>query len=340
MTLLLSDIQFVCPQCGAAVRAAGSAYTCDTCNRDYPVRYGIPDFRLRPDRYLDLQAEIAKAARLAEASTSRSFEQLLDFYYEITEDVPPELAGRYKASILNGIRHADPLAADLAAALANAPVGTIALDAGCGAGSMLVAAHRRGVRMVGVDIALRWLVICRKRLDELGLAIPLVCADIADSPFAPGSFDAVAAIDLVEHVPDTERLMRALSLASKPGATLWLTAANGLTLGPHPSTRLWAIGWLPARMRTWVVKRLRGVDSLRHSKLISVSGMRRVARRAGFTVSASRPRRIAVPDHRYSLIERMLMALYRFLGEIPLISGVVLHVGPAFELHLRRGRRG
>ncbi len=338
MPLSLSDFRFVCPQCRDPVRAAGSAYSCDRCSRAYPVFFGIPDFRLRADRYLDLPAEIAKATRLAEAAATRSFEQLLDFYYEITDDVPPELARRYKAAILNGIRHADLLAIDVAGAVSDMPPGTVVLDAGCGAGAMLVAAERRGVRVVGVDIALRWLVLCRKRLDELGLVTPLICADLADPPFAPDGFAAVTAIDLVEHVPDIPGLMRALASISAPGASLWLTAANGRTLGPHPSTRLWAIGWMPAGMRTWLLKTLRGVDSLRHANLVTVPQLQDIAVRAGFEVTGCGPRRISAPDERYPYLERLLIRLYRRLSDRPWMLRFLLLVGPAFELRLRRVR--
>jgi hypothetical protein len=91
-------------------------------------------------------------------------------------------------------------------------------------------------------------------------------------------------------------------------------------------------------MRTWVVKKLRGVDSLRHTNLISVPEMRRIAVRTGFAAVQCRPRRIAAPDRRYPYLERKLMQLYRRLGETRWMRGVLLHLGPAFELRLSRAR--
>jgi SAM-dependent methyltransferase len=330
-------VRFVCPQCRGPVRAADQAFVCDRCERDYPVRFGIPDFRLRSDRYLTLDAETAKAARLAEAAPHCTFEELLDFYYRITDDVPPELAVRYKASILNATRHMDALAGDVADA-AGSDNSTAVLDAGCGAGGMLIAARRRGVSVVGVDIALRWLVICRKRLQEAGLDVPLVCADMASPPFAAACFDAIVAVDLVEHVPDVTELLLALSEIAKASAPLWVTAANGRTLGPHPSTRLWAIGWLAPAPRRWLVRRLRGIDSLRFSHLLSPGQMKALAQRAGWSVVLVRARRVAAPDARYSFTERLLIRVYRWLSVVPVSAAVLLRVGPSFEMLLRRTR--
>ncbi len=61
---------FVCPQCRAAVQEGAAAYTCGSCKRAYPILFGIPDFRLQGDRYLSLEDERAKAARLHEFGQS------------------------------------------------------------------------------------------------------------------------------------------------------------------------------------------------------------------------------------------------------------------------------
>lgn len=329
------SLRLICPACRGPVRRDATSYHCTACTRVYPVRLGVPDFRLRSDRYLDMEQETEKAMRLAESAGSRNFEQLLDRYYEITDDVPAPLARRYKAAILSGPRHLAALAEDLASSQAGKS-GALVLDAGCGSGSLLIAAHGRGVSVIGVDIALRWLILCRKRLDELGLDIPLICADLTDPPFEPESFDAVAAIDLVEHARDVASMLGSLAKLAKPGAPLWLTAANGRTLGPHPSTRLWAIGWVPGRLRRSVVERLRGVDSLRFTHLLWPSALRDLAAAAGLVTTAARPRRLAAPDSRYPLAERVLISIYNILARWRLTGGLLLAIGPSFELVLRR----
>jgi 2-polyprenyl-3-methyl-5-hydroxy-6-metoxy-1,4-benzoquinol methylase len=333
----LSDIRFVCPRCAEPVARHTDGYICRRCRQVYHMRFGIPDFRLNSDRYLDLQQEIAKATRLANAATNRSFEELLDFYYQITDDVPPMLARRYKASILNGPRHMQPMACDVTRMLTGNRE-ALTLDAGCGAGGMLMALAARGEQAVGVDIALRWLVLCQKRLREVGLTTPLVCADLARPPFSRESFDAVVAVDLVEHVPDIGQMLSSLSALAKPTALVWLTAANRFTLGPHPSTRVWALGWLPSPVRSWLLRKLRGIDSLRYTHLLSPGQLRRNATRAGLKVFSSRLRRIAMPDHRYSLFERMLMQVYRWVSESPLLGRLLVRIGPSFELVLSKDR--
>lgn len=328
-------IRFCCPACGAPVHAIGVAYQCEGCRRSYPVLHGIADFRLRSDRYLSLEQEREKAAQLAAEAAHRSFDQLLDYYYQITDDVSPELARRYKAGILAAPRHLRALSADVVQALQNRS-DTAVLDAGCGAGGMFIALCNAGVPVVGLDIALRWLVICRKRLDELGIDAQLVCADLEHPPFAPEQFDAVTAVDLVEHVRDVPTVLQSIRTLLKPHGQSWVTASNGRTLGPHPTTRIWGVGWLPLALRTWLVCKLRGVDALRFTHMLTARQLARLATHSGLRVRSAGPRRIDVPDSNYPRGERWLMRLYVVLVRLTITRQLLLAIGPSFELVLYR----
>jgi SAM-dependent methyltransferase len=330
-----AGIVLCCPVCRVPARDEGDRYHCTACGRSYPVLHGIPDFRLRSDLYLGLAQERAKAARIATEARRRPFEELLDYYYQITDDVPPELARRYRASVLGAPRHLQELGAEVARSMNHKP-SAVALDAGCGAGGMLVVLSKAGVPVVGLDIALRWLVICRKRLDELGIGAMLVCGDLEQPPFLPGTFDAVTAIDMIEHVRDVPATLASIGALMKPDALSWLTASNSRTPGPHPTTRIWGIGWLARPLRSWLLRRLRGVDSLRFSHLLTPGQLGRLSARSGLTVRSAAPRRIGAPDSNYSAWERWLMRCYTALARAAPTRRLMLLIGPSFELVLCR----
>ena len=163
----------VCPKCKLGLNEMEQAYQCTACDMTFPVLFGIPDFRLRSDKYLTLQQERDKAERLFEKSKELSFNELVEFYYQITDDVPIELSRRYTAYVLNAPFQAGPLIDSL-----EPNKSTVLLDVGCGSGGLLQAANGIYVATIGVDIALRWLVIAKKRLDEAGVQSTLICADV------------------------------------------------------------------------------------------------------------------------------------------------------------------
>ncbi len=168
-----------------------------SCGRSYPILFGIPDFRLRGDLYLSLEDERAKAARLHEFAEKHDFRELVAFYYSITEDVPDRLA-----PIFAGYRteRADSAPTRASRRCRSAGAGRRAARSwlrerrGAGSGGDLFQDR------TGVDIALRWLVIARKRLEEAGVsAATLVCADAEALPFPESSFTHVLAADLLEN---------------------------------------------------------------------------------------------------------------------------------------------
>jgi SAM-dependent methyltransferase len=109
----------------------------------------------------------------------------------------------------------------LLAALERARVrATSILDVGSGAGTNLECLRERypGARLAAVDLERAPLVFCRA---DLGL--PVSQADAGRLPFAEGSFDLVAALDALEHMPDDAAVLRELHRVCRPGGTLVAT---------------------------------------------------------------------------------------------------------------------
>jgi SAM-dependent methyltransferase len=92
--------------------------------------------------------------------------------------------------------------------LEHVPEAGAVLEVGSGSGKILrtLAAHRPGLHMHGCDIA-DW-------TPPEGVTFRLMTADI---PYADATFDAVLVVDVLEHVPDPDHLVREIVRVLKPG---------------------------------------------------------------------------------------------------------------------------
>jgi SAM-dependent methyltransferase len=54
--------------------------------------------------------------------------------------------------------------------------------------------------------------------------VELVCADALDPPFAPGTFDRVVALNLLDNVPSPRALLHHLHLLAAPGGEIVLSS--------------------------------------------------------------------------------------------------------------------
>ena len=181
---------------------SAAAFHCSTCMFDFPILCGIPDFRLQPDPYIALEADRAKGLHLGEAGQSRTFAQMLDYYYSITPEDPADLAVHWTAHALAEVAIAKEYLAE------SQLTGYSLLDIGCSTGGMVAAASNLFHITVGVDCAFRWLVIGQLRLRELGVSAQLICANAETLPFASNQFDAITAVDVIEHVCDAQAMLR------------------------------------------------------------------------------------------------------------------------------------
>ncbi len=99
------------------------------------------------------------------------------------------------------------------------------LDVGCGAGLASEALARRGASVTGLDAAGAALDAARAHAEAGGLSIDYRAGLPEDLP-AGESFDAVIALEVIEHVADRATFLAALARAVRPGGAIFLSTLN------------------------------------------------------------------------------------------------------------------
>jgi ubiquinone/menaquinone biosynthesis C-methylase UbiE/uncharacterized protein YbaR (Trm112 family) len=250
----LDDI-LVCPACRGAVSRADDAYRCDGCARNFPVRYDIPDFRLAPDPYISVEREMEKIDRFMEKKSS--FDEMVRAYYSITPESPANLHSHYMHAMEAAIVRGAGIISKLREKFPESPHDSI-LDLGCGTGGMTIAASRSSGNAIGVDVALRWLVMGKQRLAEAGIDAPLVCANAESLPFRDGVFGAVVADSVLEHVRDAGAMRDECLRVLEPKGAFFFVTNNRFSLLPEPHVRLFGFGFLPRQIMesvAWTVRK-------------------------------------------------------------------------------------
>lgn len=326
-------IQLVCPGCRGALSAqpAGrdeSIYTCEDCGRDFPILFGIPDLRLRPDSYLDIEADRAKGLRLAERYEGSTARELTEYYWELTPEVPRELARRF-------LRHSEAaeergrrlLESAQALSTTNSTQASL-LELGCRAGGVLVAAAPHYSNVTGIDIAFRWLVVARKRLEENRIPGTLVCCSADALPFADEAFDCVVAENVLEHTAYQATLVSEAHRVTRRGGHFFGVTWNRFALAPEPHVRLWGVGFLPRPWMEGYVRWRLGIP-YRHIRLVSARQLHRLLDSAHFSKNRLSPSEIPISQiEGLSGWARVPARIYNRIRQWPLIRLLLLWIAP------------
>ena len=248
------DDLLACPACAKSLVRNDRSYHCTACDRYYPIRFGIPDFRLAPDPYISIDDEVEKIERFS--SPRRSFAESVKKYYELTPESPPELHSHYLAAMEASVNRGAGILRNIRAkhpALGREKL----LDLGCGTCGMSVAAAREYKRVVGADVALRWLVMASLRLEQEGVAVPLICANAESLPFKENVFDAVVSDAVLEHVRDSTQMRDETIRVLNHRGAFFFTTNNRFSVLPEPHVRILGFGLLPRKVMEPVAKIIR-----------------------------------------------------------------------------------
>lgn len=117
---------------------------------------------------------------------------------------------------------ADRLRAD-GASLAGARV----LDVGCGGGLLSEALAGAGADVVALDLAPELVQVARLHGLESGVRVDYRLQSVESlAGEAPGSFDVVTCMEMLEHVPDPAAIVDACATLLRPGGRLFVSTLN------------------------------------------------------------------------------------------------------------------
>ena len=120
------------------------------------------------------------------------------------------------------------------------------LDIGCGVGGCLVAAHRRGLEVRGIEIDPTHIALAEANLLDAGLQGCIQQADILDEAqtMQLGKFDVITMLSVIEHVMDVPKTLENVTRLLNPGGILFMEIPNRECLsfvGADPHYNLFGI---------------------------------------------------------------------------------------------------
>ena len=166
------------------------------------------------------------------------------------------------------------------------------LDVGCGGGILSEALAKAGAQVTGIDLSQPSLEAARQHAHAGGLEIEylaITAEEIAGQQ--AGTFDAVTCMEMLEHVPEPQKVIAACARAVKPGGRVFFSSINRtlksllsvilvgeyvlrlLPRGTHTYSKLIR----PAELKAW--SKESGLDFVRLSSLMynPLSGTFKVA---------------------------------------------------------------
>jgi 2-polyprenyl-6-hydroxyphenyl methylase/3-demethylubiquinone-9 3-methyltransferase len=161
---------------------------------------------------------------------------------------------------------------------AGALPGKRALDVGCGGGILAETLAAKGAQVTGIDLAADVLQAARKHAASAKRSIDyreLAAEDLARE--APGAFDLVCCMEMLEHVPQPEQVIAACATLVKPGGDVIFSTINR-------NAKAFALAIVGAEYLLNLIPR--GTHD--YAKLIRPSELERWSRAAGLQVRGVR----------------------------------------------------
>ncbi len=328
----LHDISFVCPLCRLGLNVSEHGYHCGECGKFYPLHGGIPDFRLFPDPFLDFKEDYDRTEIILAALDDHNLESLLGYYWSMSDVTPEALRHKFIRSAMLGEQRAKRILNILEDVQGKDPANSkSALEIGSGTGNFLSVAAPYYGRVIGTDIAMRWLHVSRRRFMDLGIPVPpLVCCCAEHLPFPDGVFDLIISSGTLEFVSDQNKTLSECARCMKDDGSLLINTVNRFSIAQDPYAYLWGVGFLPRFLQAQYVRWRRNA-LYDNTRLLSFRELDRMAAKYFSKRSFFLPGIDDSSLNRFPSHTRLQVQIYRRLKRAPVFPWLLKWFGPGWD---------
>jgi SAM-dependent methyltransferase len=274
-----ASLGYACPRCRGELAIQPDAYVCGGCQTRFPVVLGIPDFRVFPDPWIGLEDDREKARALEQQSHGASLEAMVRTYWSMTPGTPGSQAERFVRHVMTASDRSREWMHRLGED--RLPPAGAWLDVGTGTGDLACAVAEQGIQTFAVDIAMRWLVVARRRAELAGVAVDFICCNAEHLPFGNDTFSRVVSVGTIEHCRDADRALGEARRVLLRNGDVRIRTVNRYSVLAEPHVNVWGVGFVPRRMADRYV-RWRGGTGYEHHRPLSSRELRRGLTHAGF----------------------------------------------------------
>lgn len=330
-------IPYVCPSCKTALALAQEIFYCESCDKNYECQGGIPNFRLFPDPYLTDEEDYSRTEFVIEALPRFNLPSLLEHYWSVSDVTPVPLRAKFIRSAMLGEKKGQRVIRILSDQTFSQPVEPKrVLELGSGTGSFLITAIEHYPDVVGVDIAMRWLHVSRRRFMDIDRTPPTLVVSCAEYlPFPDQYFDLIVCSATLEFTKDPESVLKECARLLTTSGSLYFSTVNRFSITQDPYVYLWGVGLLPRAWQAPYVKFRRNA-SYENITLFSYNEFQKLARKYFDTIE------FALPDidndalKEFPLIKRVQVHIFRGLKKIGFISKLLLRITPQWDIKLSK----